>query len=85
MFGSLSKAERCGGAIWIGLAGVSISRVSLCKIFGASMRSEDAPSASLNARVDVKRCAGFFDSARMIADSTFESSPGTREMRRSGF
>ena len=32
------------------------------------MRSEDAPSASLNARVDAKRWAGFFDSAFMIAD-----------------
>ena len=85
MFGSLSKAERRGGAIWIGLVGVSISRVSLCRIFGASMRSEEAPSASLNARVEGKRWAGFFDSAFMIAASTFASSPGTREIRRSGF
>ena len=84
MFGNLSTTERRGGAIRIGSAGLSISRVSLCRIFGASSRIAEAPSASLKARAEAKRWFGFFDSARMMAASTLASRPGTREIRRAG-
>ena len=68
----------------MGIAGASNSRVSLCKILGASIRSAEAPSASLNARVDGNRCAGFFDKAFNSAFSTRGSRPGTRGVNLSG-
>ena len=67
---ALSTTERRGGAIRIGSAGVSISRVSLCSIFGASSRIAEAPSASLKARVEAKRWSAFSTAHAMMAAST---------------
>ena len=81
---TFANNEGFAAATSMGNSGVSRSRVSLCRIFGASIRSAEAPSASLNARVDGKRCAGFFDKAFNSAPSTRGSRPGTRGIRRSG-
>jgi len=60
------------------IGGADRTRVPSSTIFEASIRSAVAPSASLKALTDEKRCSGCLASACIRAASTRASTPGTR-------